>query len=705
MSHVPFHRTSSGSPVPSPLRRRCLKAAAAAPIVPALAGCEWWFGTKRDDDEPDPGKYAGTIADARQAIRQAMEQSSTSSVSVAMLDGGTVVWQEAFGVIDHDTAEPAGSQTRYNIGSCSKVITAVAAMILADRGLVGLDVPITRYLPAFRMRDPAHAGITLRMLLDHASGLPGTCARNIFLFRPLSGYAESVEATLADLDLKAPPGAFSVYCNDGFTLAQQVVAAVSGRAFPEFVADEIFQPLGMALSGYGLEPLAEGSFAHSYVGGQRRGQEFVLAYGTGGVISTPGDMLRLASMLLNEGAYQGRRILSAGAVREMARNQTAGQRLYPYPSFPYGLGWDSVAQAGMAAVGVECWQKNGGTACYGSDFFVLPRERLALMITGTSTEYGAGALAERILLNALAERRTIARVPPPAGPTATPAPADESELQRMTGIYANHATLYRLERDGTQALKIQTWQEGQWVEVARNLQRRSDGLYASPADPVRAWGLSRMDGLDFLLSRAPAGYGHYTWTVPAGQRLAPRPELSAAWRLRIGRRWLLVNEDWSSVGLALGEPGFTLAAAPELPGYVLIDGRQAAVPETSERTGMVLTIPVVHGRDLSTVMVVARGAEEWLRVDGQWFRPMASVPGLGAGSTIVEIGSEGFTEWRRLSAGGRLRLHGTPQAWKLYDAGLQLKQAGEGDGEAMGESGDYLAVFGQRAAAATVVLG
>ncbi|MCK9513626.1 MAG: beta-lactamase family protein [Pigmentiphaga sp.] len=705
MSHGLSRRAAPGSVPHSTSRRRYLKAAAGASMAPALSGCEWWFGTERDDGEPAPDAYANTIADARRAIREAMEQSSTSSVSVAMIDGHTIVWQEAFGVIDRETATPAGNATRYNIGSCSKVVTAAAAMILVDRGQLNLDTPITRYLPTFRMRDPAYTGITLRMLLNHASGLPGTSVRNIFLFRHLPGYAESVEATLANLDLKASPGAFSVYCNDGFTLVQQIVAAVSGRTFPDFVTDEIFGPLGMSHSSYPLEPLAEGTFAHSYVGGERRGQEFVLAYGTGGVISTPGDMLRLASMFLHEGEYEGRRILSASAVNEMARNQTVGQPLYPYPQFPYGLGWDSVAQAGMAAVGIDCWQKNGGTACYGSNFFVLPRERLALMITGSSTQYGAGALAERILLNALVERRSIARMPPPVGPGDRPAPADEADLARMVGVYGSHDALYRVERDGTQALLIRTWQEGQWVMLVRNLQRRSEGLYAVPSDPVRAWGLSTVGGIDFLLSRVPAGYGHYSRTVPTAQLLAPRAELPAAWRLRLGRRWLLVNEDWSSVSLALGEPGFTLEAAPELPGYVLIDGHQAAIPETADRTRMTLTIPVVFGRDLLTIVVVRRGAEEWLQVDGQWFRPMATVPGLGQGSTVVGIGNEGYIEWRRLSAGGRLRLQGAPQAWKLYDASLRLKHAGQGDGEAPGESGDYLAVFGPPGAVATVVLG
>ncbi len=290
--HSKSGRTHPGGAAAAPLvqgltRRRWLQGAAAAPWLGALSGCDWWFGSSNDTDH----NYRATIADGRSAIRAAMAQSGTPSVSVALQDNGVIVWEEAFGVTNRETGAAATVDTLYNIGSCSKVVVTAAIMILVDRGLVALDTPVIRYLPGWQMADPRYANITVRMLLNHSSGLPGTNERNIFTFRAVPHYEEQTLAALASLDLKAAPGQFSVYCNDGFTVAQHVVAEVANLSYPEFVRQEILNPLGMWRSQFALEPLPEGSFGHPYHNGVRQGQEYVQAYGTGGLISTPQEMM------------------------------------------------------------------------------------------------------------------------------------------------------------------------------------------------------------------------------------------------------------------------------------------------------------------------------------------------------------------------------------------------------------------------------
>ncbi len=162
--------------------------------------------------------YAATILDGQAAIRQALVDTNTPSISVALVDDQRVIWAEAFGVIDKEQGLAPTTQTRFCIGSCSKVLAAMATMILVERGLVALDAPLVTYVPAFRMLSPEADAITIRQLLSHASGLPGTNAINIFTLAPQADYAERTQVELADQRLKHTPGEMAGYCNDGFTL-------------------------------------------------------------------------------------------------------------------------------------------------------------------------------------------------------------------------------------------------------------------------------------------------------------------------------------------------------------------------------------------------------------------------------------------------------------------------------------------------------
>ena len=116
----------------------------------------------------------------------------------------------------------------YGIGSVSKIYTTVAVMQLAEDGKLSLDAPVTRYLKDFKMADPRYRDITVRMLLNHSSGLMGSTFDSALLFDDSDPSAtDQLLERLSTQRLKADPGAYSVYCNDGFTLAEMVVAQLS----------------------------------------------------------------------------------------------------------------------------------------------------------------------------------------------------------------------------------------------------------------------------------------------------------------------------------------------------------------------------------------------------------------------------------------------------------------------------------------------
>src|SRR5438034_2917599 len=135
---------------------------------------------------------------------------------------------------------------------------------------------------------------------------------------------------------------------------------MSGKSYVQVVQGEIPPPLGMDNTRYPRSAFPAGSSAKAYVKGTVKPQEFVTTFASGGVYSTAADMARIAMMFLNGGRVGTTRILSGASVTEMAKDQTMGS-FDPIhnDSLAYGLGWDSVSQPGLAAVGFDGWAKGG----------------------------------------------------------------------------------------------------------------------------------------------------------------------------------------------------------------------------------------------------------------------------------------------------------------------------------------------------------
>jgi CubicO group peptidase (beta-lactamase class C family) len=615
---APAHDTLDLPAAPSPRlsRRQYLSLTAAGLATSILQAC---------GGGGDSAAFAATANGAsvavwgRDAVASAMAKSDTGAVSVALWSGGQVVWQEAFGWADSEAKIRAGTQTRFNIGSVSKVLAALSAMILQDRGLLTLDTPVVRYLPEFSMLSDGYRRITVRHLLSHSSGLPGTHTRNVFSFAPHTDYAANAESALADTHLKHEPGELAVYCNDGFTMIERVVLALTGQSYPAFVRTAILEPLGMDQSSFTLAPFAEGSFAHPHDGKQWP-QEFVSAFATGGLSSTPGDMLRLGRMLLGAGMFEGRRIVSAAGVAEMGRNQTSALLINPSPDLQIGLGWDNVRQSGMRAVGQTAWQKNGGTAFFTSEFYVLPEADMVLMLTGNSLGYGASVLAESIMLRALQDRRTIATLPPPVShvppdPAAAPGPDPA-----LAGIYGNFRGAIQAAFVGGR-LSLRRWSADGWTSMYAGLALRSDGRWWSESGDGYAFEFVVIRGLRYVVQRRPGGSGHYWDAAPLGQQLQPlEGALSPAWQARIGSTWELANEAPDSAAVRRGPVRASLALLPELPGYLMWADGELLRPLDDTRAGMTVKVPVNDGRDLTELVFRTVGGVEQLQSNGSIFR-------------------------------------------------------------------------------------
>lgn len=700
-------------------------AAATAILALMLASC---------GSRPSQPAYDAAIREGQSAAQELLDQGA-SAVTIALVDGKHIIWSQAFGLADREAGRAPTDATMFGTGSVSKMFAAIAVMKLVDRGVVDLDTPLVTYLPDFRMASAGYEDVTVRMLLDHASGFPGTDYRNAIIRSPDPGYLDQVLQTLSISRLKAPPGYMSVYCNDGFTVVAALVEAATGTSYVQFVQDEILTPLAMASTRYPLGAFPAGSYARAYANGAVKPQEFVNTLAAGALYSTADDLARVAIMFLGAGAVGETRILSPAAVAEMAVDQTTGSfNPVRNDSFAYGLGWDTVVQPGLSAVGFDGWAKGGDSDDYGAALVVSPQAQLGIVVIAASFGGSARALAiaERVLLRALDETGRIAAFPSPLPPVVLPvAPVPDGLLATIAGEYAQGPLVVQLRAQPDGSLQAAVRSDAGWTPSGFPLKYRDDGWFASDQDPLKAFKVVDTDLLGeptrYMLARAPAGYGHYLDSSVFAQRVRRRPgDLSAAWRDRLSSTWLVVNAhpdelEWNGM-----DPRLRLATVPDLDGLIAvrppadvpapaagqIDTRLHLVDPSASDTAatMMLIVPQLNGRDLDDLDIEQRDGAQWARFGSYLHQPLASVPVLPRGGTdLFSIGPAGHAEWRALASDATAVevTITTTGAWHLYDPTFTSLASGGGSAAASLPAGSglgYLTLFGDPGQTITVAV-
>lgn len=647
--------------------------------------------------------YKATIAEGQAAAKEGMKETGASSVSLAFIDGERLVWTETFGLADRESKAAPKSDTMYCIGSTSKALAAIAVMKLVDQKKVSLDAPLVNYIKSFSMLSPEYRQVTVRMLLNHSTGFPGTDERNAETASPLPfSFSGQVLKTLRTQRLKHPPGYLSVYCNDCFTIVEQLVLAVTGKSYAQFMHDEIFAPLGMTNSRYPSGYFPKGSFAKRYdKEGKAMPQLFLNTHGSGGLYSTPTDMAKIAMMLIGKGRLGSVRILSEESVAAMGVDQTV-ESFNPVRAngSRYGLGWDTVHQPGLRTVNITGWQKRGDVPLYGAVLTIAPSEKLAVVVLGASGSFGSAAatkIAERILLRALAEKGRIASMPVPLklSPRPEKTPPDKL-LDSVSGWYASGNSFLRVRKQGGY-LNIERYDAGKndWQKWLTGLKLRDDERFASDADPSRQASFITAEGRQYIVFRSVGGYGQYQDDLIFGQQVAAAGKLPDSWSGRLEKKWLLVNEHPDFLD-KWGTPVMQLRAVDNF--LVACWGEPQVVNPffSNSRAGMMLLIPQVTGRDLNDVVVENRGGREWIRYGSYLFRPLESVSALITKNSVVKISAEGQAEWRLLNITGRKKVTITPNAggrWKIYDGSFKLIEAGKGTKSMMLSGGKYYMLF------------
>src|SRR5580698_8590842 len=251
-------------------------------------------------------------ADLDTYVAASMKTFEVPGLALAIVKDGKILVAKGYGVRKLGDPTPVDEYTMFGIGSNTKAFTTAALATLVDAGKLSWDDPVYRRLPGFVMYDPyvSHE-MTIRDLLTHRSGMG--LGEGDLLFWPHSTYTR--EEVIYKLRFMKPASSFrSRYAYDNllYMTAGQIIPAVTGVSWDDYVRQRIFAPLGMThsnLSNAAFKPGDDYAFPHSRVDGRLQ----VVAFGeldnagpAGAINSCAADMAKWVQLQLNRGKFVDR---------------------------------------------------------------------------------------------------------------------------------------------------------------------------------------------------------------------------------------------------------------------------------------------------------------------------------------------------------------------------------------------------------------
>jgi CubicO group peptidase (beta-lactamase class C family) len=352
-------------------------------------------------------------------MQQAVDAQQMGGAVSLVVYKGKVAHLSAVGMANRETKTAMRPDTIFQIMSMTKPITGIAVMMLMEEGKLSLTDPVERHLPEFRnqwmvdsrdgdrsmtLRRPSRK-ITILDLMTHTSGMAGFMPEGITDFmqtmdRPLS---EAV-AMYAQVPLQFEPGSRWMYSNMGIDTLGRIVEVLSGKSFEDFLAERLFQPLGMVDTFF--YPLKEPAAKRNRIAMvYRRTDDGLVPAGADvlggdptklregarypgpsfGLFSTAPDLALLSQMMLNGGTLNGKRYLSPATVKLMHTPQNAHMEPSGHSTGQsYGLTWTVVKDARFSLLHRPIGTFGHGGA-FGTDYWIDPENQIVgIFLTGVA---------------------------------------------------------------------------------------------------------------------------------------------------------------------------------------------------------------------------------------------------------------------------------------------------------------------------------
>lgn len=591
------------------------------------------------------GEALSLAEKADKIARSIVQDYAVTSVQYALSDKGRIVLSGNSGVFSKAENRLITANDMYGIGSTSKMFVTAAAMILWDQGLIDLDEPIVSYIPEFSMVDERYKEITPRMLMNHSSGLYGSSLANAFLFDDNSTMAhDTLLEKLSTQRLKAVPGEFSEYCNDGFSLLEILVERVSGISYTDFLAEHFIKPLGLVNTKTPMDDFDKAKrLVKTYIPPFEGAlpNDTVNVLGTGGLYSTAEELCAFAQVLMGNRPE----ILSEQATL-MMQNEEYKRGMWVDAEGDnyigcYGLGWDTVHSFPFSDYGIQVLTKGGDTQLFHSSLVVIPALDIAMAVVSSG---GASiidyAFAANILQEYLLETGVIQQITPRRTATAPVQAAMPEALEAYSGLYVNTQAGANIKvKEGILTVSLLNGgTEKKYTYVGSQGFLSDDGservTFSQQADGERYLQNSRIISLP--------GVGQAAMTALEYQKVepcAPESSILDVWKVRAGKKYYAVSEMPTAQGyyLAPGNPAIVMKLNEDFSNGFAFAGVKIVDVNYAVNT--------VKFRDVLDLEFIVRNGAEYVRGNDMMFIREDCIPDLSPETAVCMIGEIGYAEY------------------------------------------------------------
>lgn len=573
------------------------------------------------------------------------------SMQVAIMDHGKIAYSNAFGYNDKKTKTVLDKDTMYGVGSVSKMYTTAAIMHLVDQGKVELDKPVIDYVTDFKMKDSRYKKITVRMLLNHSSGLMGSNMWNALTITDSNTlHHDKFLEVLSNQYLQYEPGTLCVYNNDGFELAEVIIERVSKKTFTKYLEDEICKPLGLVNTKTPQSKFNRKKLAGIYAPTNREvnlGYEAVNTIGAGGIYSTAEDICKFGSVFMSD---SNNTIVSSDSRKAMANKEYAnGFWLSKENNFiAYGLGWDSVHYADFGSYGITALQKGGDTGFYHSTMTVLPDKGITIAVLSSGSSSANLALySNRILLQYLDDKKELGtkKEEPQVQYEKTDLPAD---VDKLCGTYIASMNLVTSVSQKDNKLIVS------YAGATFEFDYTKQGIYVNDKDPNTTVNFRTYNGKTYIefFQIADAGpLGKIDASYVLGEKLAKNPisaQVKKVWKARSKKVYVIVD----SLPSAAEYANDLTSACVRLDYSRINDGYLSTMKIVNKDLAYSqVEVPVMYGRNGDIVKFYKVNGVEYVTVNGYTAMCTDGVKNLSTKKTFkVTIPKTGYTQWFDISS-------------------------------------------------------
>lgn len=517
---------------------------------------------------------------------------------------------------DKGTEDEKPDERIYCVGSVSKVYVTAAVMQLVEQGLVELDEPVTTYIPDFTMTDDRSALITVRMLMDHTSGIMGTSTKNMFLYDDNHRDRDYLLKNLSTQHLTHAPGEYAAYCNDGFDLLMIMVENVTGMDYTDYVVRNIASPVGAAHTGSPLTLFRNRLNAPvTFTGNVPYDYDYCMSIGAGGIYATASDTADFGSAF-----FTGNDVLLSRKSRDAmaTRWNDEGEDTDIYKD-ANGLGWDYVESLAYEQAGVKVIGKGGDANMQHAFLCVAPDQEISVAVLSTGGSSSHNELMAQALLDVALKEQGIV-IDHETEQTYEFADKVPEEYLAYEGFYV-FSSVY-----GPELAYVSFDDEMMHVkhldfatERVDDYRFTADGSFVSvdengvPAVDCEEGRIKTSeDGVYFTTrsDRQTAGLGTSTYYRYAAERIDPNPVSEKAidsWKSIRGREMVTFSERYSST--EYDKPFSCVYMLDELPGFVYsqtgLGGRVLKI-EDGTRAVSFTTMPCSSNRDLVDIQLTSQ---------------------------------------------------------------------------------------------------